>query len=92
MTRYVDKYIESLCIDVVTPLDLVNEINHVNDMKRTVAELYEVEEDNMNIQTGRKEKRTKESKSTFQIIGCCSTLEYLHEDGDEDVIYAYARS
>lgn len=54
VTRFVDKYIESRALDVVTPLDLSEAINHGHGLKGTIAEMYTVDEEHTNIVSWRK--------------------------------------
>lgn len=39
--RHVDRYIEELQMNVVTPRDLVDSMNHGNGMKGCIGELYD---------------------------------------------------
>lgn len=46
VTYFVDKYIETLNLDVVTPLDLFNAINHGKVLEGTFAKLFDVSMEN----------------------------------------------
>ena len=43
--KFVDRYIESKTLDVVTPADLVASINHGEGMKGCIGELFDVDND-----------------------------------------------
>lgn len=92
VTRYVDRYIESLRLDVVTPLDLVNAINHGQGLKGTTAEMFDVNVEHINMKSWKTEQRKKAKDSSFKVIGRCNVIEYSWQESTSDTVIAYSRA
>lgn len=80
VTRYVDKYIEVLKLDVVTPMDLVNAINNGRGLKGTIAELFDVNMDHGDMKRWKDEQRKKAKDSSFQVLGRCNIIQYSQSE------------
>lgn len=92
VTRYVDRYIEILGLDVVTSMDLVNAINHGNGLKDMTAQIFDINMEHTNMKFRKAEQKKKAKYSSFRIIGCSKILEYCWDDSNGSVIMAESRA
>ncbi len=86
--RYVDKYIESLKRDVVTPKDLCDAINHGYGLRGTVAELYDVDLKSPKLKVWI--EGMKQGGSLAQ-IGRVNDIVYVYSDNNMDSVTAYTK-
>lgn len=87
--RFVDRYIESLDLDVVTPMDLVNAINHGAGLKWTVAELFDIDMEHADMKWWRQGQRKDAKESKFSILGRCNIIEYQAGDREKDIFQSF---
>lgn len=76
----------------MTPLDLVNAINHGNGLKSTIAELFYVNMDHPDMKVWQTEQRKKAKEYTLEILGRCNIIEYRKATNCSDGYIAKCRA
>lgn len=92
VTRFVDRFIETRGLNVVTPIDFANAINHGNVLEGTMTELFDVDVDHSNMRRWFQEHKKAAKYSAFKIIGLCNIIEYEYDGNDEGLNIANTRS
>lgn len=87
-TKFVERYIEEHKLDVVTPSELVQALNHGDGMKGAVSELYEMDIEHEETKRWTEAFGKKKEEGGLGDIGRVNEIKYMYDDVGGEEVYA----